>query len=104
MYRRLPPSVTLAQAADGSPTLARLSELARESNQRLETVLTLIPQVLRNAVKAGPVAGDSWCLLVESPAAAAKLRQLIPALQARLREQGCTVDTIRVKVQGGSRT
>jgi hypothetical protein len=98
MNRRLHP-VTLQQAAADSPTLARLSELARDSGERLKAVELLIPAALRSAVKAGPVEGPAWCLLVESSAAAAKLRQVLPALQHRLRDRGWEVTSIRVKVQ-----
>lgn len=96
--------MTLAQAADGSPTLARLAELARESSQRLETVQMLIPQSLRHAVKAGPIDGATWCLLVEGSAAAAKLRQVIPALLAHLKQHGWAIESIRIKVQSAGRT
>ncbi|MEO7547709.1 MAG: hypothetical protein ABIT82_04755 [Ramlibacter sp.] len=98
MNRILHP-VTLQQAAADSPTLARLTELARDSGERLKAVELLIPAALRSAVKAGPVNGPSWCLLVESSAAAAKLRQVLPALQHRLRDRGWEVTSIRVKVQ-----
>jgi hypothetical protein len=45
------------------------------------------------------VDGTSWCLLVTGNAAAAKLRQLLPALQAHLRSRGWEVNSIRLKVQ-----
>ena len=102
MYRRLPPAVTLAQAADGSPKLARLADLARDSSARLKAVDSLLPDGLRSVVKAGPVEGSTWCLLVNSPAAAAKLRQVLPLLQDGLRARGWVVDSIRVKVQRSS--
>lgn len=95
--RRLHP-VTLQQAAEESPTLAALASLARESARRLEAVQSLIPPPLRTAVRAGPIEGTDWCLLVKGNAAAAKLRQLLPVLAGRLREQGWAVDTIRLKV------
>ncbi len=95
--RRLHP-VTLQQAAQESPTLAAMASLARESAQRLEAVHPLIPPGLRAAVKAGPIEGAEWCLLVKGNAAAAKLRQLLPLLAGRLREQGWAVETIRLKV------
>jgi hypothetical protein len=98
--RRLHP-VTLQQAAEDSPTLARLARLARESGERLEAVEFLIPASLRSAVKPGPIEGPSWCLLVDSNAAAAKLRQVVPALLIRLRDRGWQVTSIRVKVQSG---
>ena len=67
--------------------------------ERLQAVQSLIPAALRPAVKAGPLEGTQWCLLVQGNAAAAKLRQLLPMLTARLREQGWAVETIRLKVQ-----
>ncbi|HEX9719430.1 MAG TPA: DciA family protein [Ramlibacter sp.] len=96
--RRLHP-VTLLQAAQDSPTLARLAQLARESGERLEAVELLIPASLRSAVRPGPIDGPAWCLLVDSNAAAAKLRQVIPALLNRLRDRGWQVTSIRLKVQ-----
>lgn len=93
-------SVTLQQATEASPTLARLSELARESAARLHTVEPLIPGPLRAAVRAGPIDATQWCLLLDNNAAAAKMRQLLPALQAHLRTKGWEDRSIRLKVQG----
>jgi hypothetical protein len=95
--------VTLLQAAEDSPTLARLAELARESSERLKAVQPLIPEALRPAIKAGPIDGPVWCLLVSNNAAAAKLRQVLPALQSRLCDRGWQVTSIRLKVQSGQR-
>ncbi|MFN4119631.1 hypothetical protein [Acidovorax sp.] len=92
-------AVTLQQASQESPTLARLTALTRESSDRLKAIELLIPAALRPAVLAGPIDGDSWCLLVRSNAAAAKIRQLLPALQAHLRSRGWEVNAIRLKVQ-----
>ncbi|HWP11818.1 MAG TPA: hypothetical protein VNN06_08355 [Ramlibacter sp.] len=96
--RRLHP-VTLQQAAEDSPTLARLAQLARDSGERLEAVELLIPAPLRSTVRAGPIEGPTWCLLVDSNAAAAKLRQVVPALLNRLRDRGWQITSIRLKVQ-----
>lgn len=102
MTRRLHP-VTLEQAAQDSPTLARLAQLARDSGERLKAVEYLIPAPLRSAVRPGPIDGPAWCLLVEGNAAAAKLRQVLPALQAHLCGRGWEVTSIRIKVQTGQR-
>ncbi|TFY98951.1 hypothetical protein [Ramlibacter humi] len=102
MERRLQ-AVTLQQAADEAPALARLAALARESGERLRAVESLIPAALRPAVKPGPIEGTSWCLLVEGNAAAAKLRQVLPAMQAQLCGRGWEVTAIRIKVQSGIR-
>ncbi|MGH8820584.1 MAG: hypothetical protein ACREWJ_04740 [Rhodoferax sp.] len=92
-------AVSLQQAAQESPTLARLTELARESGERLKTIQGLIPEALRSAIQPGPIDGETWCLLVNGNAAAAKLRQLLPSLQSHLRSQGWEVNAIRLKVQ-----
>ena len=99
MNRRFNP-VTVQQATQDSPTLASLAARALDIQQRLRAVEDLIPTELRAAVLAGPAEGDSWCLLVEGNAAAAKLRQLAPMLVARLRAKGWAVETIRLKVRG----
>ena len=91
----------MLQAVGNSPTLARLSELVRDSNDRLKAIEPLLPGNLRSAVKAGPIDGDSWCLLVNGNAAAAKLRQLLPTLQAGLQRQGWRVSNIRLKILVG---
>ncbi|ROZ77497.1 hypothetical protein [Ramlibacter sp. WS9] len=100
--RRLHP-VTLQQAAEASPTLAGLVQLARESGERLDAIRLLIPGPLRSAVRAGPIDGPDWCLLVDSNAAAAKLRQVVPALMAHLCDRGWQVTSIRLKVQTGQK-
>ena len=94
-------SVTLMQASQESPTLARLTELTGDSRDRLKALDSLIPPALRSALQAGPIDGTSWCLLVEGNAAAAKIRQLLPALLAHLRSRGWDVTAIRLKVQVG---
>jgi len=92
-------AVSLQQASQESPTLARLTALTRDSSERLKAIEALIPTGLRATIQAGPIDGDSWCLLVKSNSAAAKLRQLAPALQAHLRSRGWEVNAIRLKVQ-----
>lgn len=79
--------------------LARLSELSKDSVARLTAVEAMIPAVLRPAVTAGPIDGSNWCLIVNSNAAAAKIRQLLPAMEAHLRTKGWQVSAIRLKVQ-----
>jgi hypothetical protein len=96
--RRPPSTLTIHQAAGNSPSLARLTELVRESNDRLKAIESLLPEALRPAVKAGPIEGESWCLLVSSNAAAAKIRQLLPLIQTHLVGKGWKVTSIRLKI------
>ena len=91
--------VTLLQASQGSPTLARLIELSGDSVARLKAIEFLIPGSLRTSVKAGPIEGPVWCLILDNNAAAAKIRQILPALEAHLRIKGWDVNSIRLKVQ-----
>lgn len=98
MNRRQRP-FTLMQASQDSPTLARLIELTGDSVARLKAVESLIPPSLRHAVKAGPIEGPVWCLILDNNAAAAKIRQLLPSLESHLRTKGWDVTSIRLKVQ-----
>jgi hypothetical protein len=96
--RRHHQAQSLLQAAQDSPTLSQLTVLMRESSQRLKALHVLIPPALRTTIQAGPIEGADWFLLVSSNAAAAKLRQMVPALLAHLRSQGHDVQPIRLKV------
>jgi len=92
-------AIPLHQAAQESPTFAHLSELIRASSDRLQAIQTLLPAPLRSSVQAGPLDEGSWCLLVSSNAVAAKLRQMVPALQTHLSHKGLAVTSIRIKVR-----
>ena len=91
-------AITALQAANESPTLAHLAALTRESTARYKLVESLIPPMLRAAIKPGPIEGDQWCLLVANNACAAKMKQLLPAMAAHLRVKGYPTADIRLKV------
>ena len=102
-YRPLTASATqraipIRTAVENSEALGLLSDLVKESSDRFIEVRSLIPEAMLPAVKAGPIDGDVWCLLVSGNAAAAKLRQLSPLLLARLKAEGRTINSIRLKV------
>lgn len=93
-------AVTLQQASAESPTPSRLLTFcSQNSSDRLKAIEPLIPPGLRGTLQAGPIDGTSWCLLVSSNSAAAKLRQILPALQAHFEVRGWEVNSIRLKVQ-----
>jgi hypothetical protein len=94
--------MSLQQAIHGAPTLAHLSELVAQSQKRLNIILPLLPVGMRNAVRSGPLDGADWCLLVDNTAAAAKLRQMMPAMKLALEHKGLAVGQLRIKVQQGS--
>jgi hypothetical protein len=94
-------SVPLAQALAESPGLGGLLARVRESERRLAAARAALPGTLAAQLNAGPLDDTGWTLLVRSGAAAAKLRQCLPAMQARLAEQGWAELPIRIKVQIG---
>ncbi len=96
-------AITAHQAVQNSPALGQLAALIKDSSARLKAIESLIPEGMRSAVKAGPIDGESWCLLVNGSAAAAKLRQLTPLIQARLLGKGWKVTSIRLKILMGQK-
>ena len=105
-HRPLGNAVSAYDAVAGAPTLAHLARLGRESSARLIAITPLLPEALRSAVKAGPLDDKSWCLLVTGNAAAAKIRQILPLIEARLQSDGWIKKSIRLKIllQKNSRT
>lgn len=92
-------AIALQQAAQESPALSSLMARVRDSCERFEAIQSLLPAPLRASIQAGPLDDGTWCLLVRSNAVAAKLRQLLPAMQAHLQSKRLGVTTIRIKVQ-----
>ena len=72
--------------------------MVRQSNDQLRAIEALIPEALRPSIKAGPIDGESWCLLVSGNAAAAKIRQLVPLILNRLQVEESKVTSIRLKI------
>ena len=100
--RRSNTSFSVLQASLDSPTLARLVDLSAQSCACLRCITSLLPPGLRPGVQAGPLEGQVWCLLVDSTAIAAKLRQLQPLLLERLVREGHDITAIRLKVRAAS--
>jgi hypothetical protein len=90
-------SQTLEQVVDAAPTLAQLSAVARDTQNRLRAITPLLPTSLRSQIQSGGVEDDVWCLLAANSAVAAKLKQTLPALCAHLRAKGWNVNSIRIK-------
>lgn len=93
-------AVAIGDALDGSSALARLALRVRESQQRLSDLAAALPPTLRAQVRSGPLDDQSWTLLAANAAVAAKLRNLLPVLEERLRAQGWPSRTLRLKTAG----
>lgn len=91
---------SLIQASLEAPHLAHYAELIARSKQMLTAIGPLVPPLLRDRIKAGPLEQDRWCIFADNNSVAAKLRQLQPALEAHLRTKGSENISIRIKVLG----
>jgi hypothetical protein len=91
-------SVSAAQAAMGSGTLGQLVRQAQQAQACLRELRSVLPPALLSLVQSGPIEGDLWTLLVSQPAAAAKIRQFVPALAAHVRTKGWPIQRIEVKI------
>lgn len=88
----------IGQAMAGSESLVALTQRLRASQARLDAVLPLLPPLMRPHVKAGPIDETGWTLLATNNAVSAKLRQMLPALEAHLRTCGWPGPPLRVKM------
>ncbi len=91
-------TLPLSTALGRSEPLNSLLRRLHDSRARLDTVATLLPESLRPAVRPGPLDDAGWVLLVADSSAAAKLRQLMPALEAALLAAGWPAVPVRIKV------
>jgi hypothetical protein len=92
------PTVKLDAALARSEPLGRLMQRLRESDDCLRAVRPLLPPGLAEEVRAGPLDEQGWTLLVSGSAAAAKLRQMLPTLEATLLNQRQRAIAVRVKI------
>ena len=92
------PAQGISDALRSSAPLVRLGERMRQSNAFLAAVAPAIPAGLAAHIRAGPVDDEGWSLLCANASVAAKLRQLVPYLEQRLKDGGHAVAAIRVKV------
>jgi hypothetical protein len=90
--------VHLHDALDQHPSLAGLMQRVQASRESLAAIIDLLPPALCNEVQAGPLDDTGWTLLARHASAAAKLRQLLPAFEARLRERRPPGTPIRIKI------
>ncbi len=77
----------------------RLQQRLAQAQARMEAVRPLLPQGLRAFVQSGPTDEEGWTILASGPAVAAKLRQLLPRLEDRLKLLEFRPYAIRIHVQ-----
>ena len=64
----------------------------------LAAILPVLPAALASSLQPGPLDEAGWSLLCANAAVAAKVRQLVPHLEDRLRDKGHAVTVVRIKV------
>ena len=93
-----PKHSSVMDAIEHSDTLSSMLSLQRRSMTFLKTIESILPPGLSDQLLAGPIEDDVWCVLVKHNAAAAKLRQLLPAIAAQLRSKGHNIQQVRMKL------
>jgi hypothetical protein len=96
---RSPGALALGDALGQSQPLTLLLQRLHESQARLASLRDRLPDALRDQVRAGPLDEAGWSLLVPNGATAAKLRHLLPELEAALRQQGWPALALRIRIQ-----
>ncbi|MBK9135207.1 MAG: hypothetical protein IPM15_12950 [Betaproteobacteria bacterium] len=80
------------------PLAALLARLA-QSQARWAVVAAGLPAELAAAARPGPLDERAWTLLADHAAAAAKLRQHLPDIEAALAAHGWLAPAVRIKVR-----
>ena len=89
----------LGESLAGDDSLASLLARVRASQARLDALADVLPGLLRQHLRAGPLDDDGWTILAANSAVASKLRHLLPTLAETLVAKGWQATSIRVKVQ-----
>jgi hypothetical protein len=94
----VPDPTPIAAALRAHEGLALLSQRLEASRRRLRLIAPALPGSLIASVQPGPLDEDGWSLLAANAAVAAKLRHLLPRLEALLAQAGLTPAVIRIKL------
>ena len=94
-------TLPLADALARSEPLGALLRRLQDSQARWAAARDALPPPLAARVRPGTLDDESWTLLAPSGAAAAKLRQCLPQVQAALDARGLPPRALRVKVRTG---
>ncbi|MFG6430461.1 hypothetical protein [Roseateles sp. LYH14W] len=93
----VPDPMPVAQALRAHEGLVRLGERLEASRRRLRVIAPGLPGNLMASIQPGPLDEDGWSLLVANASVAAKLRHLLPRLEALLAQAGLP-GRIRIKL------
>ncbi len=93
----VPSPTPVAEALRAHEGLSQLHARLEASRRRLRIIAPALPGALLASLQPGPLDEDGWSLLAANAAVAAKLRHLLPRLEALLAQAGLP-GHIRVKL------
>ena len=93
----IPAPTPVAQALREHAALALLGERLEGSRRRLRLISPALPGDLAASLQPGPLDEEGWSVLAANAAVAAKLRHLLPRLEALLAQAGLP-GRIRIKL------
>jgi hypothetical protein len=89
----------VAQALRANETLAGLLARLAQSRARWQAVAARLAPELAAAARPGSLDDRVWVILADHAAAAAKLRQCLPEIEAALAAQGWQGPPVKIKVR-----
>jgi hypothetical protein len=93
----IPSPTPVAEALRAHEGLSQLNARLEASRRRLRIIAPALPGNLLASLQPGPLDEEGWSLLAANAAVAAKLRHLLPRLEALLAQAGLP-GQIRVKL------
>lgn len=95
----VPDALAMGDALGRSDVLRDLQQRLRMSQELLACARSVLPAELVDQIASGVLDEKGWTLLARTSAAAAKLRQCLPRIEASLTQKGRQVSAIRIRVQ-----
>ena len=89
----------IAEGLRAADPLTGLLQRVRASQERLDALRGIVPSALRAQLRAGPLDEEGWTIMASNSAVAAKLRQLLPDIEAGFKNRGLAAMPTRVRVQ-----
>lgn len=82
-----------------NPELRPLLSKAQTLSRLEQHFSAVVPDFLAAATRVSDLNGGRLTLIAQSPAVAAKLRQMAPDLVESLRQRGCAVEELKIRVE-----
>lgn len=84
---------------NATPELRPLLSKAQTLSRLEQHFMAIAPDFLAAATRVSDISGGCLTLIAQSPAVAAKLRQMTPDLVKSLRQRGCAIEELKIRVE-----